>query len=198
MRRLGHTNLLGAKRIRPEILFKELQVLRNLREKLLPLLVIFGQHPEGDGHALARHALELAFDGAVRRDVKGDAVVIERDVDEPVEGLRAVSVFLDALQPPVRRADERLRYGDVQRHRIRLVRRMVLAGPPQIYAVHLAGGRYPGLPRRRLRPDESADPGRTRRDSRLAAVLDADLHHLPRLLGHRKLNPDFSAAPLKR
>ncbi len=82
---------------------------------------------------------------------------------------------------------------DAQVHRLGLVRRVILARPPEVGALPLARRRDPRLARPGLRPGEAPVPRRVRRSARLAAVGDRDLELTA--LGGRlaQLDPDAAA-----
>ena len=75
-------------------------------------------------------------------------------------GAGAVGIGGNVAQLPVGGHDEGLGHGDVERHRVGLVRQVVLDGPPEVGAEYLAAHRDPRVAAGCLRPQEATEPAR--------------------------------------
>ena len=171
VRRLGNAEFLVAPGIRPELALEERNHVEELRvEQLARFRLVVLDRPEHHRYAHAVDRLVFAFDEHIGRDVERDAVGVDRHVALPVERAPAIAGIVHAGQDSVRRRGQFLRDREVQVDAGRLAARVILAREPEVAALALHRRRNPGLARGRLRPDETAVPGRFRRDARFAVV----------------------------
>ena len=191
VRRLDHAVLVDAEGIGPAHRLHVREVIEDLLEQGGRAVGALGEVPEGHRVGVPGNALHLARDALVGRDVERDGVVRDRRAGVPVEGASALVPLRDAGEPAVGGAHEARGHRDLEVEGVGLVRGVVLAGPPEVRALHLAAGGDPGRARGRLGPGEAPDPGRVGCNARRAGVQHSDLQLVPgRALGPGQRDAD--------
>ncbi len=191
--RLRDAVLLVTKRVGPEVLLEETEMIQDLGHQSPGLLLVRRKGEERHGDLLSADAGEDILHLDVGRDGDGHAVVVDGVGDMPMELPALVREVLHGPEGAVRSHDERLRDDDSQIHDVRLVRGLVLAGPPQVGAFALTTGGDPRKPLGGLRPGESTVPRWTAGHPGHASVVDGHGKDLALVKDTRKSHPD---APL--
>ena len=152
-----------------EVVLKGFEHPLGLRKLLLGLLQVLRQRVEIEGE-VAQPVVEMN----IVADVERHAVIVDRIAHVPVPARAAVTEVLLADEPPVGNVHELVGNRDAQVHRFDLVAPLVLVGPPDAGALHLARRVDPGparrvlagMPSRRTSPPSPASPSSRSRSNR--------------------------------
>src|SRR5262245_56668258 len=98
MRRLSNADLLTAKRIRSEILFKEREILLLLGNQARGFVGVLGNDVEEYGQYVSGDRFVTILDDLVRRGVEDDRVVRDRIGHPPVVCRSTVAVLLRTFE----------------------------------------------------------------------------------------------------
>ncbi len=184
----------------PEATAEHLEDARHLPPHLSGIRLRLRRRPEGQFLVQRAVDAEVGLDHRqVRRDVDRYQVVVDRVADPPLGGDGAVLVVELRHQPPVRQPHQPVRHREGDVHAlVGLVGGMVLARPPDVAAVALAGDADPRPSGGGLRPHETVDPRRAQGHLRRALVRYRDPVPLVRAPGPRQLDPQHTAATAER
>ena len=187
VRALDQLEAVAVERVLAEVLLEGGEHRLRLLEVASGLLQVPGQDVVVEGQRLAVGVHVTVAEVGELADVDRDVVIIDRIADPPDESGPAVVQGGPLDESAVGDVLEAGRDGDGEGHRLRLVGRVVLVGPPEARAGPLGGDGDPGVAARVLGPGEAAVPGGPPRDPGLAPVGDGQAVAIPRAerLGER-------------